>query len=110
MHLPYQQYDYVIHFIREAAIDPKVKGIKITLYRVAEHSNIVNALINACLNGKEVTVVLELTARFEEAQNIYWARKLEEVGAKVMYGIDGMKIHAKLCLVTRVEKVLMTCR
>lgn len=104
LHLPYHRYDYVIHFIREAAIDPKVKSIKITLYRVAENSSICNALINAVRNGKAVTVMLELTARFDEESNIYWARKLEEEGATVIYGIQGIKIHSKMCLLGREEK------
>jgi polyphosphate kinase len=86
--------------LSEAAIDPKVKTIKITLYRVAANSKVINALINAARNEKEVTVVIELQARFDEKANIYWARKLEEAGAKVLFGIQGLKVHAKLLLIT----------
>lgn len=104
LHFPYQSFDYVINFLREASIDPKVISIKMTLYRVANFSNVVNALINAIKNGKEVTVIMELQARFNEESNIAWAKKLEEAGAKVLYGIPGMKVHAKMCLITRQEK------
>lgn len=103
VHLPYQSFDYVIQFVREASIDPKVQSIKITLYRVAQYSNIIKALINAAKNGKSVLVCLELQARFDEKANIYWSRKLEEEGVKVIHGIQGLKIHSKMCLVTRKE-------
>jgi len=104
VHHPYQSFDYVIRFLREAAIDPEVKSIKITLYRVAKISSVVNSLITAVMNGKEVTVLIEVLARFDEETNIYWAGKLEEVGAKVIYGYEGMKVHSKMCLVSRHEK------
>jgi polyphosphate kinase len=104
LHFPYQSFDYVINFLREASIDPKVVSIKMTLYRVSQNSNVVNALINAVKNGKHVTVIMELQARFDEESNIMWAKKLEEAGAKVLYGIPGMKVHCKLCLITRIEK------
>ncbi len=104
VHFPYQSFDYTIHFLREAAIDPKVKEIEITLYRLAENSNIINALINAAKNGKKVHCFLELKARFDEQNNIYWTKKLEEGGVKVDYGIWDYKVHSKICLVTRVEK------
>ncbi|MFI5163915.1 MAG: polyphosphate kinase 1 [Bacteroidia bacterium] len=104
LHLPYQSFDYVIQFLREASIDPKVKEIKITLYRVAQNSNIVNALINAVKNGKSVTVMMELQARFDEEANINWAKKMEEEGVKVIYGLSAMKVHCKMCLVAREEK------
>jgi polyphosphate kinase len=104
LHLPYQSFDYVIQFLREAAIDPKVRSIKITLYRVAQNSNIVKALINAARNGKSVTACLELQARFDEKANIYWSTKMEEEGVKVIHGIPGFKIHSKICLVGREEK------
>lgn len=100
---PYHSFDYVIRFLREAAIDPQVYAIKITLYRVAKHSNVVNALINAVKNGKQVTAVIELQARFDEESNLYWAGKLQEAGAKVIFGIPGIKIHAKACLIFRRE-------
>ncbi|RFZ94498.1 polyphosphate kinase 1 [Mucilaginibacter conchicola] len=101
---PYQSFDYVIHFLREAAIDPKVREISITVYRLAENSKIIHALINAAKNGKKVTCLVELRARFDEQNNIYWSNKLEEEGVTVLYGIDGYKVHSKICLVTRMEK------
>jgi polyphosphate kinase len=101
---PYQSFDYVIHFLREAAIDPKVKEISITVYRLAENSKIIHALINAAKNGKKVNCLVELRARFDEQNNIYWSNKLEEEGVNVLYGIDGYKVHSKICLVTRMEK------
>jgi len=104
LHYPYHSFDSMIDLLREAAIDPKVEAIKMTLYRVAKNSNIVNALINAVKNGTDVTVVMELQARFDEEANIYWANKLEEEGAKVLYGVPGYKVHAKLCLIRRVEQ------
>lgn len=100
---PYQTFDHIIDFLREASIDPKVRSIKITLYRVAKNSNIVKALINAVKNGKEVTAVVELQARFDEEANIYWANKLQEEGAKVIYGVPGLKVHSKMFLITRKE-------
>ena len=100
LHYPYQKFSHFINLLREAAINPDVRAIKITLYRVASNSKVINALINAARNEKEVTVVIELQARFDEKSNIYWARKLEEVGAKIMFGIPGLKIHSKLLLIT----------
>jgi len=88
---PYQSYDYVIHFLREAAIDPKVKEISIAVYRLAENSRVMHALINAAKNGKKVTCLVELRARFDEQNNISWSRRLEEEGVNVLYGIDGYK-------------------
>ncbi|RYU92233.1 polyphosphate kinase 1 [Mucilaginibacter terrigena] len=101
---PYQSFDYVIHFLREAAIDPKVKEINITVYRLAENSKIIHALINAAKNGKKVNCLVELRARFDEQNNIYWSNRLEEEGVNVLYGIDGYKVHSKICMVTRMEK------
>jgi polyphosphate kinase len=101
---PYQSFDYVIHFLREAAIDPKVKEISIAVYRLAENSRVVHALINAAKNGKKVTCLVELRARFDEHNNIFWSNRLEEEGVKVVYGIPGYKVHSKICLVTRTEK------
>jgi polyphosphate kinase len=101
---PYESFDYVIHFLREAAIDPKVKEISITVYRLAENSKIIYALINAAKNGKKVNCLVELRARFDEQNNIYWSNRLEEEGVNVLYGIDGYKVHSKICLVTRMEK------
>ena len=100
---PYQSFDYLIRLLREAAIDPKVIDIRITLYRVAKHSNVVNALINAVKNGKKVTVLMELQARFDEEHNIYWTNKLQEVGARVHFGKPDQKVHTKVCLITREE-------
>lgn len=104
LHLPYQSFDYVIQLLREASLDPKVKSIKIALYRVAQNSNIVNALINAAKNGKSVTVVMELQARFDEEANIFWARRLEEEGVRVIYGVPGLKVHCKMLVISRHEK------
>src|SRR5471030_51781 len=100
---PYQSYDYVIHFLREAAIDPKVKEISIAVYRLAENSRVIHALINAAKNGKKVTCLVELRARFDEQNNISWSRRLEEEGVNVLYGIEDYKVHSKICLVTRVD-------
>ncbi len=100
---PYHSFDYLIRMLREAAIDPGVYAIKITLYRVASHSNIVNALINAVKNGKEVTAVIELQARFDEEANLYWTQRLQEEGAKVVFGKPSHKIHSKVCLIYRKE-------
>ncbi|PWK79207.1 polyphosphate kinase [Mucilaginibacter oryzae] len=101
---PYQSYDYVIHFLREAAIDPKVKEISIAVYRLAEDSRVIHALINAAKNGKKVNCLVELRARFDEQNNIHWSNRLEEEGVTVLYGIPGYKVHSKICLVTRTEK------
>ena len=102
--LPYQRFDYIIHFLREAAIDPQVTEIHITLYRLAENSRIINALINASKNGKHVNCVLELKARFDEQANIYWTNRMEEEGVNVNYGIPDYKVHSKICLISRKEK------
>ena len=104
LHYPYHSFNYVIDLLREAAIDPDVVSIRITLYRVAENSNIINSLINAIRNGKQVVAVVELQARFDEEANIYWANQLREEGAKVIFGTPGLKVHTKLCLITRKEK------
>lgn len=101
LHYPYQKFDHLVDFLREAAIDPKVKEIKINIYRIASRSQVINALINAVKNGKEVTVVVELQARFDEENNMYWSNVLREHGAKIIYGVPGLKVHAKLIQVTR---------
>lgn len=103
LHYPYQDFGHVIDLLKEAALDPKVKSIKICLYRVASRSKIVNALINAVRNGKKVTVVLELQARFDEENNIYWSNVLQDEGVKVNFGIPGMKVHSKIMLISRKE-------
>src|SRR5690606_19976815 len=97
LHLPYHSFTPLIDIIREAAIDPSVQTIKITCYRLAPQSKIINALINAKRNGKEVVVMLELRARFDEEANLEWKVRLEEEGVKVLVGMPNMKIHAKLC-------------
>jgi polyphosphate kinase len=100
LHYPYHTYDHIITLLREASIDPTVESIKITFYRVADSSKIANALVNAIKNGKKVTVLVELQARFDEENNIYWANKLQEEGATVIYGVPGLKVHSKLFLIT----------
>src|SRR6201991_2640011 len=101
---PYQSFDYIIHFLREAAIDPKVKEISVTLYRLATNSRVVHALINAAKNGKKVNCLVELKARFDEQANITWSRRLAEEGVNVIYGISGYKVHSKIIMVSRLEK------
>lgn len=103
LHFPYHNFNQYINLLREAAIDPHVVSIKITLYRVAEVSRVIMALINAARNGKEVTVIFELQARFNEEANIRWSKKLQEVGAHVIFGVPGLKVHAKLTLISRRE-------
>ena len=104
LHHPYHPYDTVLKFLREAALDPDVRKIEITLYRLATISSVVRSLITAALNGKKVIAVVEIQARFDEENNMYWAEKLQEAGAVVHYGLEGFKIHCKMCLVTRREK------
>jgi polyphosphate kinase len=101
LHLPYHSYNYILRFFNEAAIDPFVKEIYVTLYRVASDSHIVNALISAAKNGKKVTVFVELKARFDEANNIRWSKKMKTAGIKIIYSIPGLKVHAKVALVKR---------
>ena len=103
VHHPYQSFDHLIRLLRESAIDPHVTSIRITLYRVAKHSNVVNALINAIKNGKKVIVLMELQARFDEESNIYWTNQLQEAGAHVYFGKPGQKVHCKICLIQRKE-------
>lgn len=108
LHYPYQNFSYLIDFIREAAIDPHVTTIKMTLYRVANYSMVANSLINAAKNGKKVIAVVELQARFDEESNIYWAKKMQEEGVSVIYGVPGLKVHSKLCLITRIKDNVRT--
>jgi polyphosphate kinase len=103
LHVPYQDFNIFIRLLQEASIDPRVTEISLTIYRASKNSKVVNALINAARNGKKVNVVIELQARFDEEANIYWSRKLEEVGAKVTFGFPGLKIHAKLLNIVRKE-------
>ena len=101
LHFPYHSFNPVIDLLREAAIDPGVTSIKITCYRLARQSKIINALINAVRNGKQVTVMLELRARFDEEANLSWKVRLEDEGVKVLIGIPNMKVHAKLCVIRK---------
>jgi polyphosphate kinase len=101
--LPYHSFAYIIRFLREAAIDPHVTEIKISVYRLASQSRIISALINAAKNGKEVTVTVELQARFDEEANLFWTERLRAEGVTVISGIQGLKVHSKVCLVRRNE-------
>jgi polyphosphate kinase len=101
LYFPYQKFDYVVDLLREAAIDPNVKHIKINIYRVAVNSQIMNALLAAVFNGKEVTVIMELQARFDEENNLYWSNRLRENGAKVIHGAANLKVHSKMIQISR---------
>ncbi|MBF0695763.1 MAG: polyphosphate kinase 1 [Flavobacterium sp.] len=101
---PYQSFSYIIKFLREAALDPQVTSIKITLYRLAKNSQIVSSLINAAKNGKRVVVQIELQARFDEANNISYAEQMQTEGIELIFGIKGLKVHSKICLVERAEE------
>ncbi|MCU0377587.1 MAG: polyphosphate kinase 1 [Bacteroidales bacterium] len=103
LYFPYHPFDHFIDLLREASIDPNVTSIDITLYRLARNSSVINALLNAARNGKSVTTVVELQARFDEEANIIWGKKLLDEGVKVIYGVPGLKVHSKLCLITRVK-------
>ncbi len=103
LHFPYQRFSYIVDLLREAAIDPKVKEIKINIYRVASKSEIMNALMAAVFNGKQVTVIFELQARFDEENNLYWSDRLKEFGAKVIYGFPNLKVHSKLLQIKRIK-------
>lgn len=101
LHFPYQSFDYLIRFLMEAAFDPKVDEIKITQYRVAENSAVINALISAAQNGKKVTVFVELKARFDEENNMSTAERMEQAGIRIIYSIPGLKVHAKVAVILR---------
>ena len=103
LHAPYQSFSYIIKFLREAALDPKVVTIKITLYRLAKNSQIVSSLINAAKNGKKVTVQIELQARFDEASNISYAEQMQTEGIELIFGVKGLKVHSKICVIERLE-------
>jgi polyphosphate kinase len=101
LHFPYQSFDELVGLLREAALDPQVTSVKATLYRIAKDSSVVNALINAARNGKDVTAVIELQARFDEQTNIELASSLQDEGIRVIHGVPRLKVHAKVCLITR---------
>lgn len=103
LNAPYQSYAYVIKFLREAALDPKVTSISITLYRLAKNSQIISSLVNAAKNGKKVTVQIELQARFDEASNISYAEQMQTEGINLIFGVKGLKVHSKICVVERME-------
>ena len=104
LHFPYQSFNYIIDLLREASIDPRVRSIRVSLYRLASQSNIINALINAARNGKSVTVFMELQARFDEEANIFYAERLQEEGVRIIQGIPGFKVHGKLLVIRRKEQ------
>lgn len=101
--LPYHSFSYIIRILREAALDPNVKSIQITVYRLADKSRVVSALTNAAKNGKQVTVIIELRARFDEEANIKWTQELQTEGVQVIFGVPGLKVHSKVFLITREE-------
>jgi polyphosphate kinase len=103
LNAPYQSFSYLTKFLREAALDPKVTSIKITLYRLAKNSQIISSLINAAKNGKKVTVQIELQARFDEASNISYAEQMQLEGIELIFGIKGLKVHSKICVIERIE-------
>ncbi len=103
LHFPYHSFNTVIDMLREAAIDPEVTAIKVTCYRLASNSKVINALINAVRNGKQVTAMMEYRARFDEEANLEWKERLEEEGVKVIDVIPNMKVHAKLCLIKKMK-------
>ena len=103
VHTPYNTFSYVVKFLREAALDPKVKTIKITIYRLAEISHVASSLINAAKNGKKVTVSIELRARFDEKANIDYAEQMQSEGVKMLFGVLGLKVHSKMCVIERQE-------
>jgi polyphosphate kinase len=104
LNAPYQTFSYLTKFLREAALDPKVTTIKITLYRLAKNSQIISSLINAAKNGKKVTVQIELQARFDEASNISYAEQMQMEGIELIFGIKGLKVHSKVCVIERTEE------
>ncbi|WP_372755056.1 polyphosphate kinase 1 [Mariniflexile sp.] len=103
LHAPYQTFSYIVKFLREAALDPQVKTLKITIYRLAQISHIASSLINAAINGKSVTVSIELQARFDEQANIAYAHQMEEEGVNLVFGVKGLKVHSKMCVIEREE-------
>ncbi|NRB82622.1 MAG: polyphosphate kinase 1 [Winogradskyella sp.] len=103
VYTPYHTFSYVVKFLREAALDPKVRTIKITIYRLAQISHVASSLINAAKNGKKVTVSIELRARFDEAANIDYAKQMQDAGVNMLFGVSGLKVHCKMCVIEREE-------
>ncbi len=103
VYTPYHTFSYIVKFLREAALDPKVKTIKITIYRLAQISHVASSLINAAKNGKKVTVSIELRARFDEAANINYAEQMQDEGITMLFGVTGLKVHCKMCVIEREE-------
>lgn len=103
IHTPFQSFNYIVKFLREAALDPKVTSIKITLYRLAKNSQIISSLINAAKNGKKVMVQIELQARFDETSNINYAEIMQAEGIRLIFGVKGLKVHSKICVIERLE-------
>ena len=101
LHFPYQSFDYLLRFLMQAAFDPKVLEIKVTQYRVAENSAVINSLISAAKNGKKVTVFVELKARFDEENNYFTSELMQQAGIKIIYSLPGLKVHAKLAYVRK---------
>ncbi|MDX1773739.1 polyphosphate kinase 1 [Oceanihabitans sediminis] len=104
LYAPYHTFSYVVKFLREAALDPTVKSIKITIYRLAQISHVASSLINAAKNGKKVTVSIEIQARFDEQANIDYAEQMENEGVNLFFGVQGLKVHSKMCVIEREEK------
>ena len=104
LHFPYQQFDHIVDLLREASLDAKVKEIKINIYRVAKNSEVMNALLACIFNGKQVTVVFELQARFDEENNLWWSNRLKDYGANVIYGLQNLKVHSKLLQIRRISE------
>lgn len=103
VHTPFHTFSYIVKFLREAALDPKVRTIKITIYRLAQISHVASSLINAAKNGKKVTVSIELRARFDEEANISYAQQMQDEGVKMLFGVAGLKVHSKMCVIERLE-------
>ena len=103
VYTPYHTFSYVVKFLREAALDPKVRTIKITIYRLAQISHVASSLINAAKNGKYVTVSIELRARFDEEANINYAEQMQDAGVNMLFGVPGLKVHSKMCVIEREE-------
>lgn len=103
VYTPYHTFSYIVKFLREAALDPQVKTIKITIYRLAQISHVASSLINAAKNGKKVIVSIELRARFDEAANINYAEQMQDEGIKMLFGVTGLKVHCKMCVIEREE-------